>query len=120
MKFPAVMAALCLCAAAANAQTTWPNQREDNYIVRDFRFASPFDAVFSNATRVHSYPDLLAKITDNEKNLPKLLRFNFVRHVHSTGQSASWAGPIDFGRDDAFMGLLVVRDVGSRGVVNAP
>jgi hypothetical protein len=50
-------------------------------------------------------------ITDrDDKTIPKLLRFNFVQHVHATGESASWAGPIDFGRDDSFMGLLVVRD----------
>jgi hypothetical protein len=49
-------------------------------------------------------------ITDRDKGIPKLLRFNFSQHVHATGQSASWAGPIDFGRDDSFMGLLVVRD----------
>ena len=49
-------------------------------------------------------------ITDKDKTLPKLLRFNFSQHVHSTGQSASWAGPVDFGRDDSFTGLLVVRD----------
>jgi homoserine O-acetyltransferase len=33
-------AALCLAATSALAQTTWPNQHEDNYIIRDFRFAS--------------------------------------------------------------------------------
>ena len=59
-------------------------------------------------------------ITDREKGLPKLLRFNFVQHVHSTGQSASWAGPVDFGRDDAFMGLLVVRESAEPGIANTP
>ena len=49
-------------------------------------------------------------ITDRDKTIPKLLRFNFAQHVHSTGQSASWAGPVDFGRDDGFMGLLYVRE----------
>jgi homoserine O-acetyltransferase len=28
------------CAAAATAQTTWPNQREGDFIIRDFRFGS--------------------------------------------------------------------------------
>ena len=41
--------------------------------------------------------------------MPALLRFNFVQHRHATGQSASWAGPIDFGRDDLFTGALVLR-----------
>jgi len=41
---------------------------------------------------------------------PALLRFNFVQHKSSTGESASWAGPVDYGRDDTFMGLLHVHD----------
>jgi hypothetical protein len=49
-------------------------------------------------------------ITGRDNAIPKLLRFNFAQHVHATGESASWAGPVDFGRDDAFMGLLYVRD----------
>lgn len=55
-------------------------------------------------------------ITDRDHALPKLVRFNFSQHVHKTGQSASWAGPIDFGRDDAFMGLLYIRDGSTSGV----
>lgn len=41
---------------------------------------------------------------------PVLLRFNFVQHRGLRAESASWAGPIDFGRDEAFMGLLQVRE----------
>ncbi|MCS7034730.1 MAG: hypothetical protein NZ561_12175, partial [Phycisphaerae bacterium] len=41
---------------------------------------------------------------------PVLLRFNFSQHKSKTGESASWAGPVDFGRDDAFTGLLLLRD----------
>jgi hypothetical protein len=40
---------------------------------------------------------------------PALLRFNFSQHRGRTGQSASWAGPIDFGRDESFMGVLQIR-----------
>lgn len=40
---------------------------------------------------------------------PVLLRFNFIQHRGSTGQSSSWAGPIDSGRDETFMGLLEIR-----------
>ncbi|HEX8911952.1 MAG TPA: hypothetical protein VF796_06300, partial [Humisphaera sp.] len=40
--------------------------------------------------------------------LPRMLRFNFVQHRAAVGESASWAGPIDFGRDDALTGLLYV------------
>ena len=32
------------------------------------------------------------------------------QHQASTGESASWAGPVDHGRDDAFMGLLHLRE----------
>jgi hypothetical protein len=46
---------------------------------------------------------------------PSLLRFNFVQHKTTTGESASWAGPIDFGRDDAFMGLLHLREPTGNG-----
>jgi hypothetical protein len=41
---------------------------------------------------------------------PALLKFNFVQHQNATGQSASWAGPVDYGRDERFMGLLHVRE----------
>jgi hypothetical protein len=40
---------------------------------------------------------------------PVLLRFNFSQHRGATGESASWAGPIDFGRDETFMGALQIR-----------
>ncbi len=40
---------------------------------------------------------------------PLLLRFNFVQHRGADGQSASWAGPVDFGRDEHFTGLLDIR-----------
>ena len=46
---------------------------------------------------------------------PTLLRFNFVQHRSATGESASWAGPIDFGRNDAFMGLIYLRGAGQDG-----
>lgn len=44
---------------------------------------------------------------------PRMLRFNFSQHRSATGESASWAGPVDFGRDQQFTGLLYLRD--SRG-----
>jgi hypothetical protein len=40
---------------------------------------------------------------------PAALRFNFSQHFGATGQSASWAGPVDFGRDERFTGLLEIR-----------
>jgi hypothetical protein len=55
-------------------------------------------------------------ITDPNAPLPRLLRFNFVQHRHATGESASWAGPIDFGRDDSFTGVLHVREADQPGV----
>jgi hypothetical protein len=50
---------------------------------------------------------------------PALLRFNFVQHQNSTGQGASWAGPIDFGRDDAMMGLIQLREADVTGVAGS-
>ncbi len=46
---------------------------------------------------------------------PTLLRFNFIQYKSATGESSSWAGPIDFGRDDTFMGLLYLRDLKAPG-----
>lgn len=42
---------------------------------------------------------------------PVMLRFNFTQHQQATGTSASWAGPVDHGRDDTFTGVLVLRNV---------
>jgi hypothetical protein len=56
----------------------------------------------------------------NDKNhqgmRPTLMRFNFAQHKQSTGESSSWAGPVDFGRDDSFMGLLYLRDIKAPGM----
>lgn len=43
-------------------------------------------------------------------NLPVMLKFNFIQHKRGTGESASWAGPIDIGRDDAFTGVIVLKE----------
>lgn len=59
-------------------------------------------------------------IAESSKGIPRLLRFNFTQHSQATGQSASWAGPIDFGRDDAFMGLLMLRTPRSPGMSGRP
>jgi hypothetical protein len=53
---------------------------------------------------------------DTSRGIPPFLRFNFVQHNHSTGESASWSGPIDFGRDDALMGLLYLREPNDPGM----
>jgi hypothetical protein len=53
---------------------------------------------------------------DHQGQRPSLMRFNFVQHKHATGESSSWAGPIDYGRDDSFMGLLFLRDTRSPGM----
>jgi hypothetical protein len=55
-------------------------------------------------------------ITDADRGRPRLLRFNFSQHKNATGESASWAGPVDFGRDDAFMGLIYLRESDEPGM----
>ena len=50
--------------------------------------------------------DELAK--QGRPNVPTILRFNFIQHKHDSGESASWAGPVDAGRDSEFGGVLVV------------
>lgn len=47
---------------------------------------------------------------------PVLLRFNFAQHKASDGESATWAGPVDFGRDDAFTGIILLRDSDNVGM----
>jgi hypothetical protein len=54
-----------------------------------------------------------------DKPRPVLLRFNFVQHNAATGESASWAGPIDFGRDDAFTGVLFLRETQTPGMIGS-
>ncbi len=56
-------------------------------------------------------------IVDEKHGMPVLLRFNFIQHRTATGESASWCGPIDFGRDDSLMGVLYLRN-GNDGGVN--
>jgi hypothetical protein len=51
----------------------------------------------------------------SNKGMPVALRFNFTQHRQDTGESASWAGPVDFGRDDAFTGILVLREPDTPG-----
>jgi hypothetical protein len=51
----------------------------------------------------------------SHKDTPVALRFNFVQHLGQTGESDSWSGPIDFGRDQRFMGLLVLRSTDRAG-----
>src|SRR5205085_1890122 len=51
-----------------------------------------------------------AVIGDTTHGRPVLLRFNFLQHRHDIGESASWAGPVDFGRDDSFTGVLFIKD----------
>jgi len=53
---------------------------------------------------------------DPNKPRPALLRFNFTQHKNLTGESASWAGPIDFGRDENFTGVLILRDQPNPGM----
>lgn len=55
-------------------------------------------------------------INDLHKGMPVMLRFNFTQHHGATGESASWAGPVDFGRDDSLTGILFLRDVAPPGV----
>jgi hypothetical protein len=33
------------------------------------------------------------------------------------GESASWAGPVDFGRDDGFTGVLYLKETRAPGII---
>ncbi len=56
-------------------------------------------------------------LNDPNLGMPTLLRFNFSQHRTATGESASWAGPVDFGRDDAFTGVLYLREAKAPGII---
>jgi hypothetical protein len=56
---------------------------------------------------------------DHKGAQPRLMRFNLVQYKQSSGESSSWAGPIDYGQDDTFMGLLYLRDIKSPGMGQA-
>jgi len=60
-------------------------------------FAIPFRSLQSATTSGSNVPAV-----------PVMLRFNFAQHQHINGVSATWAGPVDHGRDDAFTGALVL------------
>jgi len=53
-------------------------------------------------------------ISGGDRPIPALLRFNFTQHRNSDCESASWCGPVDYGRDDQLTGLLYVRTPSSR------
>lgn len=55
-------------------------------------------------------------IRDREKGMPRLLRFNLAQHNDTTGKSASWAGPVDYLRDEQFMGLIFLREPETPGM----
>jgi hypothetical protein len=48
---------------------------------------------------------------------PLMLRMNFLQHRGRTGESASWAGPVDLVREDPLMGLVEIRRTESRSFV---
>ena len=55
-------------------------------------------------------------LLNNSTSRPRLLKFNFIQHQQLTGESASWAGPVDFDQDDGFMGLLYVQELSAPGL----
>ncbi|HSU69551.1 MAG TPA: hypothetical protein VLJ39_21890 [Tepidisphaeraceae bacterium] len=59
-------------------------------------------------------------INSTEKGFPVLLRFNFSQHRHETCESASWCGPVDFGRDEALMGVLYLRQAAEEPTIRRP
>lgn len=56
---------------------------------------------------------------DPQKGRPVMLRFNFSQHKTLTGESASWAGPVDSGRDENFTGVLMIRESNNPGMAGS-
>jgi len=60
-------------------------------------------------------------ITDDPMKRPVLIRFNFTQNKALTGESATWAGPVDYGRNDALTGALYLRETDTPGTrIDAP
>ncbi|MGB7161434.1 MAG: hypothetical protein WBD40_25470 [Tepidisphaeraceae bacterium] len=79
--------------------------------VRQLRYACALEGDWRGELRIP-----WSAIADPAKGRPRLLRFNLSQHKNATGESASWAGPIDFGRDDSFTGLLYLRESDEPGM----
>jgi len=99
---------------------SWVERKNPSPLARDpwqpvegagIYYASTLDADWRGEVRIP-----WKAITDPDKGRPRLLRFNFAQHKTSTGESATWAGPVDFARDDAFMGLLYLRESDEPGI----
>jgi hypothetical protein len=53
---------------------------------------------------------------DETRGRPVMLRFNFTQHKAMTGESSTWAGPVDYGRDENLTGLLILREPSTPGM----
>ncbi len=94
--------------------------------MNDKEFVDPWQAYEGTGTRYATWidgPDWRGElaipwkaIADPAKPRPAMLRFNFTQHKNLTGESASWAGPIDFGRDENFTGVLIIREPSRPGM----
>ncbi|MGH7214162.1 MAG: hypothetical protein ACREIT_05310 [Tepidisphaeraceae bacterium] len=82
----------------------------------DVRFASTIEGPDWRGELAIPWRAITAASADAAPARPTLLRFNFVQHQTTTGESASWAGPVDFGRDDSFTGLIYVREPENPGM----
>jgi hypothetical protein len=95
------------------------------------RFAEPWQAFEGTGIRYAATIDgpdwrgevaipwrALSLADEAKKGRPVMLRFNFSQHKHLTGESSTWAGPVDFGRDERFMGVLLIREPNNPGMRN--
>jgi hypothetical protein len=92
-----------------------------NWVEQQANPAGPWQPFEASGVRYASSVDPAAKVWRGELAIPwraiqsqghgrpALLRFNFLQHHNSTGQSASWAGPIDQSRDGSLTGLLLLK-----------
>lgn len=87
------------------------------------QFVNPWQPIEGTAIRYAAIPPVdgpewrgevaipwQAITADATKGRPLMLRFNFTQHKTLTGESASWAGPVDYGRDENFTGVLILRE----------
>jgi hypothetical protein len=89
-------------------QQTSPNGRWQPFEAGGVRYASGVDTPQKVWRGELAIP--WRAIQSPNHGRPTLLRFNFIQHQNSTGQSASWAGPIDQSRDGKIAGLVVLKE----------
>ncbi len=91
---PSCMSSANPAAPGSNANSPAPKNRGKPFEGAAVRYASSVDPAAQIWRAEIAIP--WKAINSAGHGRPSLLRFNFSQHQNATGESASWAGPIDF------------------------